>query len=61
MEAEMERMKTADLLEAVEMYEDIIEKQSNVIVQLSKLVKKQSMELANLRNVNMEEEKESQI
>lgn len=47
----MRRVTDSDLLEVIDMYEQSIEKQSEVISQMSQLIKRQATELAELRNM----------
>ena len=54
----MDRIDLSDLLEAIEMYEAIIEKQDETITQMSSLIKKQALEIAQLRSVQFIERKE---
>lgn len=55
-------MDESQVLEAIEMYEDLVEKQDEIIVRQSRFIKKLATELAHLRNLmNIEVSEDERI
>jgi len=55
-------MDESQVLEAIEMYEDLVEKQDEIIVRQSRFIKKLATELAHLRNLmNVEASEDERI